>query len=387
MPTPDEGSPQTDAALAVRIARRLRGFLLDVAFSSGRETVVLFGPSGGGKSLTLKAIAGIVRPEAGRIEVGGRLLYDSDLGVNVPPHQRRVGYVPQGYALFPHLSVAENIAYGLRGLERGPRQDTVREMLALAGLAGLEERRTRQLSGGQQQRVALARALAVRPDILLLDEPFSALDAPMRRELRDEVTALQGQMGITMLIVTHDLADAFALGRRIVVIDSGRVLQEGSREDVFYRPATRRVAELVGMRNVFAASVVRVEEGTVRVDWEGRELEAALPAGSGGALTPGRPVNVCIRQTQIMIRRPDDAYTGRRNLLSGRIVDEIISAEDYRLFVSLRGSAAAYDLQIELPGYTYFRLGLDQNKEIEMSVRPEAVHLIPRSAEGASESS
>ncbi|HEU4758523.1 MAG TPA: hypothetical protein VFT91_00945, partial [Dehalococcoidia bacterium] len=169
------------------------------------------------------------------------------------------------------------------------------------------------------------------------------------------------------------------------VIDSGRVLQEGSREDVFYRPATRRVAELVGMRNIFAATVVRVEEGTVCVDWDGRDLEAALPPGSGHGVAAGQPVDVCIRQTQIMIRRADDAYAGRRNLLSGRIVDETLSAEDYRLFVSLTGSAAPHDLQIELPGYTYFRLGLDRNKEIEMSIRPEAVHIIPR-PEGTSES-
>ncbi|HEU4758957.1 MAG TPA: ATP-binding cassette domain-containing protein [Dehalococcoidia bacterium] len=222
MPPQDGRSPQGDAALAVRVARRLRGFRLDVAFSSGRETVVLFGPSGGGKSLTLKAIAGIVRPEAGRIEVGGRLLYDSDSGVNVPPHERRVGYVPQGYALFPHLSVAENIAYGLRGLERGARLDTVREMVALTGLAGLEERRTRQLSGGQQQRVAVARAIAKRPKLLFCDEPTGSLDTESGVQVLEAIAEVTAAVEATTMIVSHNTAIG-GMADRIVRFRDGRI--------------------------------------------------------------------------------------------------------------------------------------------------------------------
>jgi molybdate transport system ATP-binding protein len=365
-----------DAFLLVQVSRRFPGFLLDVSFTAGRETVVLFGPSGGGKSMTLKAIAGILRLDVGRISIGSRVLYDSERRINVPAPQRRVGYVPQGYALFPHLRVEENIGFGLKQADGTGRAAAIREMVSLTGLTGLEGRYPRELSGGQQQRVALARALATNPDILLLDEPFSALDSAIRRALREEITALHNRTGIPTLVVTHDLSDAFDFGRRIVVLDGGRVLQQGSREDVFYRPATRRVAELVGMRNILAATVERIEGRVAVLDWGGRRLHAAL--ADAGTTTPvGKRVDVCIRPSQIMIKRPDDDYSGRPNVLSGVIVDETVGSDQYRLFVSLPGSSAPYDLQIELSGYTYFRLGLDRTKEIEISIRPDALHIIP----------
>ncbi len=365
--------------LDVRIQRQLPGFRLDAEFTAGAERVVLFGPSGAGKSLTLQAIAGIARPDAGRIATGGRVLFDSDAGVNLPPQERRVGYVPQRYALFPHLTVAGNIAYGLRGMARSEREASVREMLSLMSLEGLGARRPDELSGGQQQRVALARALAFRPDTLLLDEPFGALDVAIRGELRDELVALQRRTAITALIVTHDLADAFLLGQRIVVIDGGRVLQQGSREDVFYRPATRRVAGFVGTRNVLPATVTGVESGVARLQWNGVRLEAL--AGER-CLRGGDAVDVCIRPTQIMIKPPEaESYAGRHNVFCGTVVDEIIGAETYRLFIRLDGSANERDIEIELPGYVYFRLALDREKNVEMSVRREVVHVIPAGPE------
>jgi molybdate transport system ATP-binding protein len=362
--------------LDVRVQRQFPGFRLDVAFTAGNERVVLFGPSGAGKSLTLQCVAGIVRPDAGRIVAGGRVLYDSAAGVRLPPQRRNVGYVPQRYALFPHLTVEENIAYGLRGSPREERRRRVAELVALMGLEGLERRRPAQLSGGQQQRVALARALAREPDTLLLDEPFGALDVGIRSELREALVSLQERRSLTAVVVTHDLADAFLLGQRIVVIDHGRVLQQGTREDVFYRPATRRVAEFVETRNIFRATVAGVEHGVVRLVWNGVSLEADLPPGV--ALRPGQAVDVCIRPTRIMIKPPEvESYAGRQNVFCGAIVDEIIGAETYRLFVRLDGSPNPRDLEIELPGYVYFRLGLDRTKAIEMSVRRELVHVIP----------
>ena len=174
--------------LDIRLRRRWPGFELDVGLRAGQEMTVLFGPSGSGKSLTLQCIAGIVRPDEGRIVVDGRTLFDSAQNVNLPPQARRVGYVPQHYALFPHLTVEQNIAYGLRDLTPTQRSARVREMVTLMALGGLEKRRPRELSGGQQQRVALARALSFRPDVLLLDEPFSSLDSGIRGELRDDRT-------------------------------------------------------------------------------------------------------------------------------------------------------------------------------------------------------
>ena len=381
-PAADSGDAPLD--VDVRAQRRFREFQLDVAFSAGDDTAVLFGPSGGGKTLTLKAIAGLVRLDAGRIAVGPRVLYDSERRIDVPLRSRRVGYVPQGYALFPHLTVAENIAFGLRGSGREARDAAVAEMLRLTELEGLERRRPRQLSGGQQQRVALARALACRPDILLLDEPFSALDTAIRAELRDAIVSLRESRGIPVLVVTHDLADAFSLGNRIVVIEGGRVLQQGSREDVFYRPASRRVAHLVGTRNILSMTVSGFSDGVVDLDWAGRPIAAAIyPTHAAPPLARGQRVEACVRSTQVMIRRPGDTYEARRNVLMGRIAQEIMGAEVYRLFVSVAGSDAPHDLEIELPAYTYFRLGLDRSKQIEMSIRPEAVHIIHEQREPA----
>jgi len=366
------------SGLAIHVRRRLPGFSLDVAFMANRQRVVLFGPSGAGKSLTLQAVAGIARLDGGRIVVAGETLYDSEGGINVPPQARRVGYVPQRYALFSHLTVEQNIGYGLHRLQATERQARVREMVSLMGLGGLERRRTSELSGGQQQRVALARALAFSPRILLLDEPFSALDVPLRGELRNELLNLEEKTGIAMMIVTHDLADAFLLGQRIVVIDNGRVLQEGSQEEVFYRPATRKVAELVGIRNIFPATVIAVEGESAYLEWNQVRLEAK---NSSQGLQVGQRVDVCIRPTQIMIRRPEDAaFRGRMNVLDGAIVDEVINAETYRLFVRVTHSTNRSDLEIELPGNTYFRLGLDRNKAIEMSIRPDLLHVIPAAA-------
>jgi len=359
--------------LEVDIVRELPGFTLNLSFEAANERVVLFGPSGAGKSMTLQAIAGMIRPDSGRI-AAGHVLFDSATGVNLPPQQRRAGYVPQQYALFPHLTVGENIAFGLRGLSRTARQDRVREMLSSMALSGLEGRHPRELSGGQKQRVALARALAVRPEILLLDEPFGALDPLLRADLRDALLALDEASNLTCVIVTHDLADAFLLGEKVVVLDEGRVLQAGSREDIFYRPATRRVAELVATRNILAGTVVPGSDGFTCLRWNGAVLMAATHA----PLPPGSRAHICIRPTQIMIRSRESAEVEERpNLLSGVIVDEIIGAETYRLFVRLRQSQEDYDLQVELPGYVYFRLELDQRKEIQLSVRPEVVHIIP----------
>jgi molybdate transport system ATP-binding protein len=368
--------------LDVRVRRRLDGFELDVAFEADEGRVVLFGPSGAGKSLTLQAITGVMRPDAGRVEVNGRLLFDSASGVNVPPQKRRLGYVPQSYGLFPHLTVEENVAYGVQRLDAGRRKALAREMVELVGLQGLERRRPRELSGGQQQRVALARALASRPELLVLDEPFSSIDTGLRGTLRRELLDLQASSGVTTLVVTHDLDDAFFLGRRIVVIDRGRVLQVGSREDVFYRPATRRVAEFVGTRNILRATVLESDSQRLLLDWQGRTLEAA-PAASGG-LSGGQEVDLCIRPAQVMIVREDrlPGLPPPENPFSGNIVEEALQAEAYVLRFRLSGPAttgriAPYDLEIELPDYVYRRLGLHRGKEITISIHRSAMHVIP----------
>jgi len=375
--------------LWTEIKKRLDGFELDVAFQADEGRVVLFGPSGAGKSLTLQAITGVMRPDAGRVEVNGRLLFDSASGVNLPPQVRRVGYVPQSYALFPHLTVEQNVAYGVQRLDAARRRALVQEMVELVGLQGLERRRPRELSGGQQQRVALARALASRPELLVLDEPFSNIDTGLRGTLRRELLDLQARSGITTLVVTHDLDDAFFLGSRIVVIDRGRVLQAGSREDIFYRPATRRVAEFVGTRNILRATVLESNSQRLLLDWQGRLLEAE-PISENRAeplpLSRGQDVEVCIRPTQVMIVRPDRLphLPPPENPFCGTVVQEALQAEAYVLRFRLgdspacpAGRAAPCDLEIELPDYVYLRLGLDRQKDATISIHRSTMHVIP----------
>jgi molybdate transport system ATP-binding protein len=332
--------------LEVAIQKRLADFQLDVAFTTNHELVVLFGPSGAGKSLTLQAIAGTVTVDAGRITIDSQAVYDSTQRVNLLPQQRRVGYVPQHYALFPHLTAGRNIGFGLLHRSRHQREQKVKELLALFGLQGLAHRRPRELSGGQQQRVALARALAVEPRLLLLDEPFAALDVALRESLRQELLQIQARAQITVLVVTHDLTDAFALGQRVIIYDAGRVIQQGTREEVFFHPATRRVVEFVGTGNILPAVVERMDEGTLWVRWQ-KNLIAVVPK----VLAPGTPVYLCIRPTQILLVRPDRlSQHERENVLLGRIVNERMERETYTLHIQLDDSDALYDLEITLPG-------------------------------------
>jgi iron(III) transport system ATP-binding protein len=226
----------------------------DVSFSVDEGSLAcLLGPSGCGKTTVLRVIAGLERLDSGRIVLGGR---DVTL---LPPSQRRFGMVFQSYALFPHLTVGENVAYGLRGKRVRPedRKRRVQELLELVGLEGTERRFPSQLSGGQQQRVALARALMLSPDILLLDEPLSALDAQVRVRLRAEIRALQQRLGITTLLVTHDQEEALTLADTIIVMNDGKVEQVGSAREVYERPASVFVADFVGSVNVFDADSLR----------------------------------------------------------------------------------------------------------------------------------
>lgn len=360
--------------LEVALQKHLAGFQLDVAFTAGQELAMLFGPSGSGKSLTLQAIAGIGQPDAGRVLLDGQALYDSAQRCNLPPQQRRVGYVPQHYALFPHLTVAENIAFGLSRSARRVRAQRVAEFLALFGMQGFERRLPRQLSGGQQQRVALARALALQPRLLLLDEPFAALDVALRDTLRQELAQVHARWGMTTLVVTHDLADVFALGQRVIVYDGGRIIQQGTRDDVFFRPVNPRVAEFVRTGNILPALVERVEAETLWLRWHDHAI-AAPPQ----PLAPGTPVYLCVRPTQVLIVRPTRLHArARENLLQGTIVRETMQAETYTLYLRLAHSDATYDLEIALPSYVYYRLGLEVTKHLTVELRRQVLHIMPR---------
>ena len=360
--------------LEVALRKRLGGFQLDAAFTAPGGLITLFGPSGSGKSLTLQAIAGTIEPDEGRIALDGQPMFDSSSGLKLPAQKRRVGYVPQHYALFPHLNVADNIGFGLVRLPRRTRRQRVAELLKSFHLEAWAEHWPRQLSGGQQQRVALARALAVKPALLLLDEPFAALDAALRGVLREELAQVQQLWNISMLIVTHDLSDVFALGQRVVVYDNGGVIQQGTRDEVFFRPTSRRVAEFVQTGNILPAVVERVDGKTLWLNWYGRLLATyarPLPAGT--------PVYACIRPTQILIVRPDRfSARARQNVLSGSIVHTDMQAETYTLHLRLDDSQAAYDLEIVLPGYVYHRLAVQTTPHLVVELNPQHLHVIPQ---------
>ncbi|MGA0606786.1 ABC transporter ATP-binding protein [Phenylobacterium sp. VNQ135] len=246
---------------------------VDLAVGEG-EFFALLGPSGCGKTTLMRLLAGFEAPDAGRILLDGQ-----DIAA-LPPHRRPVTMMFQSYALFPHLSVAKNVAYGLRGLPKPEADSRVAEMLALVKLDGLGGRKPHQLSGGQQQRVALARALAPRPRILLLDEPLAALDRKLREETQAELVALQRRLGLTFLVVTHDQDEALAMADRLAVMQAGRIAQVGAPREVYERPATRAVAEFLGEVNVLpdGAGWVAVRPETVVLGdtgIEGRVVETA----------------------------------------------------------------------------------------------------------------
>jgi molybdate transport system permease protein len=251
---PSRSAPVVSQRLEVRLVKRMPGFTLDVEWSAGDGVAVLFGPSGAGKTLTLQCLSGLLDPDMGRIVVGDRVLLDTAAGINVPPQRRGLGYVFQGYALFPHLTVAANIGFGLRGRPRAEVLRRVAEVIERMGLGGLEHRRPHEISGGQRQRVALGRALAPDPAFLLLDEPLSALDVGLRQSLREELAAILSDWHVAAVLVTHDIQEAYRLGDQIVVYEAGQVIQAAPRSELLWRPASERVAGILGIRNVLRAA-------------------------------------------------------------------------------------------------------------------------------------
>jgi iron(III) transport system ATP-binding protein len=256
------------------------------------EVVALLGPSGCGKTTLLRLVAGFERPDAGTVETAERVV--SGRGTWVPPEDRKIGMVFQDYALFPHLTVAENVGFGLTRSLRGPR---AAELLEVVGLAGLGGRYAHELSGGQQQRVALARALAPSPELVLLDEPWSNVDPFLRESLRAEVAEIIRPLGVTAVLVTHDREEAFSLADRIALMRDGTIVQEGTAEELYFAPASRWAAEFVGAANVLRG---RVEAGSVRT---------ALGALAANGVNGESEIDVLVRP-ELVVLAPDPAGSG-----------------------------------------------------------------------------
>jgi len=328
--------------------RALEPMTLDIARG---ETMVFLGPSGCGKTTTLRVIAGLERPDP-----GGRVLFNGEDVTHIPIERRNVGMVFQSYALFPNMSVAENICYGLkiRGVTRAERASRLTELVALTGIAGLEHRAIDQLSGGQRQRVALARAVAIRPRVLLLDEPLTALDASLRERLRGDLNQLLRSLGITAVYVTHDQAEAMALGDRIVVMRHGAIAQIGAPREIYFTPADRFVAEFIGAANIIEATA---KDGFI-----------ALPGGRIGLAdntkTAGTVV-VMIRPETIKIVAPGDAG------LRGKVETVSFVGDRVRLTVT---EAAERALTIDAANSTQVRIG----DRVGLAIDPAAVRQLER---------
>jgi iron(III) transport system ATP-binding protein len=322
------------------------------------ELVSLLGPSGCGKTTTLRLVAGFLRPEAGEIWVGERCL--SSAASVVPPERRRMAMIFQSYALWPHMTVARNVAYGLRfksGMPKADRDRRVTDILRTVQLSGFESRYPGELSGGQQQRVAVARALVVEPEILLLDEPLSNLDANLREEMRFEIRRLHEAFGITTLYVTHDQAEAMVISDRVAVLHRGRVVQVGSAEDLFRRPRTRFVAEFIGRTNLIDAQVAEpgvAAHGPLR-------LRLASAAG-----VPGTPLVVSIRPHEIELVLAGRSAPAGANVLAGAVqrTSYLGDAVDYH--VRVNGSDVV--LRVTAPPPARFAAG----EAVTLAIAPEA---------------
>ncbi|GEJ56456.1 ABC transporter ATP-binding protein [Anaeromyxobacter diazotrophicus] len=358
--------------LELEVVRRYRGgptvaARLDLPGGEGPVTV-LFGPSGAGKTTVLRCLAGLERPDAGAIRFRGETWFDAAAGVDLPPARRGVGLLFQDHALFPHLTVAANVGYGVRGVDRAERARRVAEVAARLGVEALLARRPGQLSGGERQRVALARALAARPRLLLLDEPLSALDAPAREALRGELRATLERAGLPSIVVTHDRAEAMALGDRLAVLAGGGVRQVGPVHEVFSAPADLEVARVVGTENVLPARVVERRDGLARV---------AVGRALVWALDPGRleeaEAYACLRAEDVVLESSPAAATSARNELAGVVV--ATSAEGPLVRVTLD---CGFRLVALVTRDSAERLGAAPGRQLAALVKAQAIRLVLR---------
>ncbi|HEY2248707.1 MAG TPA: ABC transporter ATP-binding protein [Bradyrhizobium sp.] len=326
--------------------RALEPATLDIARG---ETLVLLGPSGCGKTTMLRIIAGLEVPDE-----GGKVLFDGKDMTRVPIERRNVGMVFQSYALFPNMNVAENIGYGLkiRGVAREERVARVAELVALTNITGLGNRRIDQLSGGQRQRVALARAVAIRPGILLLDEPLTALDAALRDRLRGELNRLLRALGITAIYVTHDQSEAMELGDRIVVMSKGAIAQIGTPRDIYFMPRNRFVAEFIGAANIIEAAV---EDGHLVLPGGRQPITGQVNLAVAVAMV--RPEAICLV----------DAGSAT---LTGTVDSVSFNGDRQRLIVR---DAADKPLTVEVSNTVQAKAG----ERVGLSIVPEAVRLLP----------
>jgi len=356
-----------DDTLRIAIRHRLRRFELDVDLAVGRETLALVGPSGAGKTSVLRAVAGLYRPDHARIELAGRTLTDIARHVNLPPESRRVGLMFQDGALFPHLSIARNVAYGLRPRPRRRRERRARidELLTRYGIAELRDARPGRVSGGERQRAALARAVATTPDMLLLDEPLSALDSVTKARVSRELAQWLAELGLPTILVSHDYADVAGLADRIAVIDAGRIVQTGTAADLQRAPASPFVAAFVAT-NYFRGTARRDGDLTVVTLPQGGRCTCTSPATGDVALVVD-PWAVTLARAGA-----DTDADAAPNTVRGPVAQVVRTGGVARVTVSSDPPLVA-----ELPLERADALGLVRGELVAAAWSPDAARLVP----------
>lgn len=360
----------------VRTRPTPEGFILDVTFEAGLGFTILFGASGAGKTTLLDSVAGLTQPAAGRISVGKRVFFDSSTRVNTLVANRHVGYVFQDLALFPHMTVDENVAYGLNHLPGPERTQRTAAMLQALRIAHLCGRKAGDISGGERQRTALARSLVTNPEVLLLDEPLVALDAPTKSQMIDDLREWNRTHRIPILYVTHSRQEVFALGEHVIVLERGRIVAQGTPHEVMTAPLQETVAQLAGFENVFDAVVeaVRPERGTMncRIAGESGTLLLETPLVRGGV---GMPLQIGIRAGDILLATSPPVGLSARNVIPGCI----IGLEQRDVIVAAQVQCSV-DMEVHLTLAARDSLKLDAGREVWLVIKTHSCHLMQKTS-------
>ncbi len=368
---PDRARPLL-ASFRKQLAAVPPAFTLEVNFEARPGFTILFGPSGAGKTTVLDCIAGLSLPDSGRISASDRVLFDSSDGINIAVARRHIGYVLQDLALFPHMTVEQNVAFGLSHLPHASQTERTTSILESFRIPHLADRSAREISGGEAQRVALARTLVTKPDVLLLDEPLAALDARTKSQIIGDLREWNRNHGIPILYVTHSRDEVFALGEQVIILDGGRIVAQGTPHDVMLAPMQETVAQLAGFENVFDAEVqaVRPERGTMtcRIAGEGGAVFLETPLVHGGT---GSTLRIGIRAGDILLATSAPVGLSARNVIPGRIEsleqrDVIVSAQvRCRVMMDVHLTLAARD-----------SLQLEPGKEVWLVIKTHSCHLM-----------
>jgi molybdate transport system ATP-binding protein len=374
--SPEQAERKQEPCLRACLRKRFaaeREFVLDAEFSVASGVTILFGASGAGKTTLLDCIAGLVEPDSGRIVTGERILFDSDERINLQVERRHVGYVFQELALFPHLTVAQNVQYGLAHLSRDERRNRTCAILNAFRIDPLAERYSRQISGGERQRVALARTLVTDPAVLLLDEPLAALDVPTKSRILDDLRAWNAAHRIPILYVTHSREEVFALGERVLVLDRGRIIAQGTPHEVLDAPRQETVAQLAGFENIFDAEVVSLhpDRGTMTCclgDGAERKVQLETPLMRSET---GSTLKVGIRAGDILLATTNPVGLSARNVIPGRI-----SALEQRDVMVCARVDCGVDMEVHLTLAARDTLRLAPDREVWLVIKTHSCHLM-----------